>query len=58
MDIKEAQRYLGEVDVRALSEDILALEPQLLHDYSKKIDRDSVARVRFCCQVHLIEYKL
>ena len=28
MDIKEAQRYLGEVDVQSLSEAILAQEPQ------------------------------
>ena len=54
MDIKEAQRYLGEVDVKALSEAILAQEPQawteqLIRQQTYEVHRDTESMgLRFC----------
>ena len=46
MDIKEAQRYLGEVDVQTLGEAILAQEPQawteqLIRQQTYEVHRDT-----------------
>jgi hypothetical protein len=54
MDIKEPQRYLGEVDVQALSEAILAQEPQawteqLLRQQAFEVHRDTESIVLLFC---------
>ena len=54
MDIKEAQRYLGEVDVQALSETILAQEPQawteqLIRQQTYEVHQDTESIVLLFC---------
>ena len=54
MDIKEAQRYLGEVDVQALSKVILAQEPQawteqLIRQQTYEVHRDTESIVLLFC---------
>ncbi len=54
MDIKEAQRYLGEVDIQALSEAILSQEPeawteQLSRQQTYEVHRDTESIVLLFC---------
>ena len=54
MDIKEAQRYLGEVDVQSLSEAILAQEPQawteqLIRQQTYEVHQDTESIVLLFC---------
>jgi len=54
MDIKEAQRYLGEVDVETLSEAILAVEPkawteQLIRQQTYEVHQDTESIVLLFC---------
>jgi len=54
MDIKEAQRYLGEVDVEALGETILAQEPQawteqLIRQQTYEVHQDTESIVLLFC---------
>ena len=54
MDINEAQRYLGEVDVQALSKVILAQEPQawteqLIRQQTYEVHRDTESIVLLFC---------
>ena len=54
MDIKEAQRYLGEVDVQTLGEAILAQEPQawteqLIRQQTYEVHQDTESIVLLFC---------